>query len=113
MKLLNLRTATVCAFGMTRRKGIEASDDPGMLALLRSEAPVCTVVGKTWDFHVEMVRSQPPSLPPCANRHSLTDFLTVPLSFSNSHSLTVSLALHHHTTTTTLKTHHPPACLAA
>ena len=52
---LGLRHATVCAFGMTRRKGIEARDDPGMVALLKSEAPVCTVVGKTWDFHVEQV----------------------------------------------------------
>ena len=37
---------------MTRRKGISASNDEGMLALLRSEAEVCTIVGKTWDFHV-------------------------------------------------------------
>lgn len=52
---LNLRNATVCAFGMTRRKGIEAKDDPGMASLLRSEAAVCTIVGKTWDFHVAQV----------------------------------------------------------
>ena len=37
---LDLRHAKVCAFGMTRRKGIAAVDDPGMIALLRSEAPV-------------------------------------------------------------------------
>jgi 2-isopropylmalate synthase len=55
VKLLNLRTAVPCAFGMTRRKGVHASEDSGMLALLRSEAPVCTVVGKTWDFHVTAV----------------------------------------------------------
>lgn len=48
---LDLRHAKVCAFGMTRRKGIAAVDDPGMIALLRSEAPVVTIVGKTWDFH--------------------------------------------------------------
>ena len=52
---LGLSKATVCAFGMTRRKGILAKDDPGMLSLLKSEAAVCTIVGKTWDFHVEHV----------------------------------------------------------
>jgi 2-isopropylmalate synthase len=50
-----LRQARLCAFGMTRRRGMRAADDPGMQALLRSEAPVCTVVGKTWDFHVTQV----------------------------------------------------------
>jgi 2-isopropylmalate synthase len=47
-----LRHAKVCAFGMTRRRGVKAEDDPGMKALVQSGAPVCTVVGKTWDFHV-------------------------------------------------------------
>jgi len=55
VKRMRLRHATVCAFGMTRKKGVAASEDPGMLSLLRSEAPVCTVVGKTWDFHVAQV----------------------------------------------------------
>ncbi|WP_425616913.1 citramalate synthase [Anatilimnocola sp. NA78] len=49
---LKLKHAKVCAFGMTRRKGIAAKDDPGMQALVNSQAPVCTVVGKTSDFHV-------------------------------------------------------------
>ena len=52
---LQLKTALVCAFGMTRRKGVAAKDDPGMVALLQSEAPVITVVGKTSDFHVKEV----------------------------------------------------------
>ena len=52
---LDLKTALICAFGMTRRKGVEAKDDPGMLALLESQAPVITVVGKTSDFHVKEV----------------------------------------------------------
>ena len=55
VRSLGLRHATVCAFGMTRRRGVEAHEDPGMQALLRSEAAVCTVVGKTWDFHVAHV----------------------------------------------------------
>ena len=49
---LDLQSIKVCAFGMTRRKGIAAADDPGMQALLNSQAPVVTIVGKTHDFHV-------------------------------------------------------------
>jgi len=49
---LGLQHAQVCAFGMTRRRGVAASEDPGMLALRDSQAPICTIVGKTWDFHV-------------------------------------------------------------
>lgn len=52
---LHLKHAKICAFGMTRRKGISAAEDPGMRALAESGAPVCTVVGKTWDFHVTEV----------------------------------------------------------
>ncbi len=44
--------ARVCAFGMTRRKGVAAADDPGMQALVQAQAPVITIVGKTWDLHV-------------------------------------------------------------
>jgi 2-isopropylmalate synthase len=52
---MDFRHARVCAFGMTRRKGIAAEDDPGMRALADSQAAVCTVVGKTWDFHATEV----------------------------------------------------------
>lgn len=47
--------AKVCAFGMTRRKDVAAEDDPGMRALVGSRAPVITIVGKTWDLHVDEV----------------------------------------------------------
>ena len=50
-----LKHSRVCAFGMTRRKGINAADDPGMKALIESAAPVITIVGKTSDFHVTEV----------------------------------------------------------
>ena len=49
---LDLQNAKVCAFGMTRRRGVLAEDDIGMQALRDSKAPVATVVGKTWDLHV-------------------------------------------------------------
>lgn len=52
---LPLRHAKICAFGMTRRKGVTAAEDIGMQALIRSGAPVCTIVGKTWDLHVTEV----------------------------------------------------------
>ncbi|MEM8739250.1 MAG: citramalate synthase [Planctomycetota bacterium] len=52
---LELRHARVCAFGMTRRKGVAAQDDPGMQALVGSGAKVITIVGKTWDLHVDEV----------------------------------------------------------
>jgi 2-isopropylmalate synthase len=52
---LDLAHAKVCAFGMTRRKGVHVEDDPGMKALVAARAPVCTVVGKTWDFHATEV----------------------------------------------------------
>ena len=49
---LDLKHARVAAFGMTRRRGVGPEDDTGMRALRDSLAPVCTVVGKTWDLHV-------------------------------------------------------------
>jgi 2-isopropylmalate synthase len=52
---LNLRHARVAAFGMTRRKGVSAAQDTCLKALLESEAPVVTIVGKTWDLHVRDV----------------------------------------------------------
>ncbi|MDX1963143.1 MAG: citramalate synthase [Pirellulales bacterium] len=52
---LPLRHATVCAFGMTRRKGIKPAEDPGMRALLDSHASTITIVGKTSAFHVTEV----------------------------------------------------------
>ncbi|MCO6043694.1 citramalate synthase [Aeoliella sp. ICT_H6.2] len=50
-----LKYSKVCAFGMTRRKGVAPADDPGMKALVESQAPVITIVGKTSDFHVHEV----------------------------------------------------------
>ncbi len=55
MKNTSLERARLTAFGMTRRRGVKAADDVGMNALLDSEAPVVTIVGKTWDLHVREV----------------------------------------------------------
>jgi len=55
VKDLDLKHTRVCAFGMTRRKGVKPADDVGMQALVGSGAPVITIVGKTWDLHVDEV----------------------------------------------------------
>jgi 2-isopropylmalate synthase len=52
---LNLRHARICAFGMTRRRGMAAAEDPGMKALLDAGTSVVTIVGKTSAFHVTEV----------------------------------------------------------
>ncbi len=48
---LNLGQSKIAAFGMTRRRGMKAADDPGMKALVAARSPVITLVGKSWDFH--------------------------------------------------------------
>jgi 2-isopropylmalate synthase len=47
-----LTQARFTAFGMTRRPGRSASNDPGLNAVLGSPAEAACLVGKTWDFHV-------------------------------------------------------------
>jgi len=44
----------VTAFGMTKRPGRSISNDPGFQALLAAEADAICLVGKTWDFHVDV-----------------------------------------------------------
>lgn len=51
----NLRHVKVAAFGMTRRKGIDAARDAGLRALLDSQAAVITLVGKASAFQVTEV----------------------------------------------------------
>ena len=52
---LPLGGSKLAAFGMTRRRGMTAAEDPGMRALLAAETPVVTIVGKTSAFHVAEV----------------------------------------------------------
>jgi 2-isopropylmalate synthase len=52
MKGRPLGRAKLVAFGMTRRKNADAASDTCIRALLDAEAPVVTIVGKTWDMHV-------------------------------------------------------------
>ncbi|GBU21776.1 citramalate synthase [Fibrobacteres bacterium R8-0-B4] len=45
----------IAAFGSTKRPGNKASEDPFMLALITTGAPVATIFGKSWDLHVKKV----------------------------------------------------------
>src|SRR6185369_8614784 len=49
-----LKKAIFTAFGMTRRPGRSASNDPGLAALFAGKAQAYCIVGKTWDFQVEV-----------------------------------------------------------
>jgi len=50
-----LQHAEIVAFGMTRRRGVAAADDPGLRLLADCFAPICTIVGKTWAVHLEKI----------------------------------------------------------
>jgi len=50
-----LKQAQICAFGMTRRRGVEAAEDQSLQLLAETFAPVVTLVGKTWSLHLEKV----------------------------------------------------------
>ena len=60
VRKLNLKNARVAAFGMTRRRGAKAADDPGMAALLEAQTPVVTIVGKSSEFQAKTVLSVTP-----------------------------------------------------
>ncbi len=51
---LDLARSRLAAFGMTRRGGRSAANDPGLALLLRSGAQVVTLVGKACDFQVRV-----------------------------------------------------------
>jgi 2-isopropylmalate synthase len=52
---VELSQATVCAFGMTRRRDVAAEEDEALGVLARGFAPVVTLVGKTWKLHLDKV----------------------------------------------------------
>jgi 2-isopropylmalate synthase len=52
---LELRQATICAFGMTRRRDLAAEEDPDLRTLVDAFTPAVTLVGKTWGLHLEKV----------------------------------------------------------
>ena len=46
--------ARFTAFGMTKRAGRSASNDPGFQAILQSKADAICLVAKAWDYHVRV-----------------------------------------------------------
>jgi len=77
VRKLTLKHAKVCAFGMTRRKGIKASDDVGMQALVNAQTPVVTIVGKTSALHVDQVL--------CVSRQENLDMIQESLAYCSQH----------------------------
>ncbi len=53
-KKINIKSSILTAFGMTKKTGRSAENDPGLSALLNSKAPAICLVGKSWDFHVDV-----------------------------------------------------------
>src|SRR5688572_24859875 len=51
--------ARFTAFGMTKRSGRSAANDPGLAELLSGKAQAICLVGKSWDFHVDVALEIP------------------------------------------------------
>ncbi len=49
-----LKHAKFTAFGMTKRVGRSVANDPGIAAILGAHSDACCLVGKAWDFHVDV-----------------------------------------------------------
>ncbi|MBI3308438.1 MAG: citramalate synthase [Candidatus Melainabacteria bacterium] len=54
VKDLNLKHAKIVAFGSTRRKDTKVTNDPILRALLDAKTEYITIVGKSWDMHVDI-----------------------------------------------------------
>jgi len=50
---LSWNTSKIVAFGSTRHHKYSVEEDPNIAALLEADTPAVTLVGKSWDFHVE------------------------------------------------------------
>ncbi|MDQ1438928.1 MAG: 2-isopropylmalate synthase [Acidimicrobiaceae bacterium] len=49
---LSLSTATLVAFGSTRRAGVRADDDDTLRHLVKANTSTVCIVAKSWDYHV-------------------------------------------------------------
>ena len=50
----DVKDSTFVAFGMTKKSGRSAENDPGLSSLLNASTKSVCIVGKTWDFHVDI-----------------------------------------------------------
>ena len=55
VKSLPLKHAKIAAFGSTRYKNTSCEEDANIRALVEADTPVVTLVGKSWDLHVDVV----------------------------------------------------------
>tara|TARA_Y100000590_G_scaffold231436_1_gene260774 strand:- start:2013 stop:3614 length:1602 start_codon:yes stop_codon:yes gene_type:complete len=53
-KKIKLKNSVLTAFGMTKRSGRSADNDPGLSLILNSNTNAVCLVGKSWDFHVDV-----------------------------------------------------------
>jgi 2-isopropylmalate synthase len=53
-KKIKLNNSILTAFGMTKKSGRSAENDPGLSALLNTNTSAVCLVGKSWDFHVNV-----------------------------------------------------------
>ncbi|CCF18824.1 putative isopropylmalate synthase (LeuA-like) [Pseudorhizobium banfieldiae] len=56
--------ASFVAFGMTKRAGVSASNDPGLATLLQARSDAICFVAKSWDYHVRVALG-------CSNEENL------------------------------------------
>src|SRR3954452_3425419 len=61
--------AKFVAFGMTKRAGVSASNDPGLAALVQSKSDAICFVAKSWDYHVRVALG-------CTNEENLESIRT-------------------------------------
>jgi 2-isopropylmalate synthase len=55
MAKVRLKNSYLAAFGSTRKSNSKASQDKNLKAILKSQAKVVTIFGKTWDLHIREV----------------------------------------------------------
>jgi Isopropylmalate/homocitrate/citramalate synthases len=53
-KKIKFKNSTLTAFGMTKKAGRSAENDLGLSALMNSKSKAVCLVGKSWDFHVDV-----------------------------------------------------------
>ena len=51
---IEFKKSTFTSFGMTKKSGRSAENDPGLASLMNANTPSVCVVGKSWDFHVDV-----------------------------------------------------------
>ncbi len=50
----NTKNSIFTAFGMTKKSGRSADNDPSLASIINANSSAVCIVGKTWDFHVKV-----------------------------------------------------------